>query len=411
MKRWNLYTLWYYFVVCFVVSLFFSTCSRKIITVEDLTSPTSSDSRYPNLLVTSENSLMMSWLEPLSDDSWSFKYSEWNGTNWAPARTIFSGNRFFVNWADFPSIYQLSGDTLAAHWLYMAGEGTYDYDIMVSISNDRGESWILPESPHRDGVLGEHGFLSFFKMERNKLGMAWLDGRNMIISSDNETQNFGQMSLYSTSWVNGEWGPEILLDERVCECCPTSALVVDDQVMIAYRDRSIDEVRNMQVVRFSEGNWTLPTVIHNDDWMIPGCPVNGPVLAGNNNILAAAWFTAPDGDAQVNISFSSDIGQSFQNPIRIDSGNPLGRVDLVKLPENDFLISWMEWQKEDAEVKVRTVKPDGTLGKTHLVGMIDAGRGSGIPQMIILDDWIYLSWTEIGVESGITLKRFKVNDL
>jgi len=166
----------------------------------------------------------------------------------------------------------------------------------------------------------------------------------------------------------------------------------------------------MQVVRFSEGNWTLPIVIHNDDWMIPGCPVNGPVLAGNN-ILAAAWFTAPDGNAQVNISFSSDIGQSFQNPIRVDSGNPLGRVDLVKLPGNDFLVSWMEWREEDAEVKVRTVATDGTLGKTHSVGMINAERGSGIPQMVLLKNWIYLFWTEIGEESGITLKRFKVNDL
>ncbi len=40
---------------------------------------------------------------------------------------------------------------IVVHWPEMSAEGTYDYDVRISYSKDRGKTWSEPISPHRDG--------------------------------------------------------------------------------------------------------------------------------------------------------------------------------------------------------------------------------------------------------------------
>ncbi|MFQ6674529.1 MAG: hypothetical protein ACE5GH_07075, partial [Fidelibacterota bacterium] len=264
------------------VLLLLSSCGSPDLVGRNLISPAPGGSRYPNLYVTAEGTLLMSWIRPLAGKDYVLEMAELAGEEWTSPRTIFTGERFFVNWADFPSIYQVNGDTLVAHWLYRSGGGTYEYDVSLSVSDDRGKTWSEPASPHRDGVLAEHGFLSFFQLSSGGLGMAWLDGRDMTFDPHDEIVSGGAMALVTTTLEKGGLlGPEVVLDDRVCECCPTAAISTGKVTVVAYRDRSLDEVRNIQVVRHTDGGWSKPVTVHEDNWSIPGCPVNGPVLAAH----------------------------------------------------------------------------------------------------------------------------------
>ncbi len=389
------------------------SCEPPPFEVRELQSPAGQGARYPNLFLSEEQTVLLSWLEPSNDTSYALKMSELNGEKWAQPRTIFRGDRFFVNWADFPSIFQVNGDTLAAHWLYKAGEGTYEYDVLVALSVDRGASWSEPVSPHRDGVLAEHGFVSFFspglsgEQHTVDFGMVWLDGRSMNYDMENHTA--GPMALYATLISsNMKLQPEIRLDDRVCECCPTSALTLGNTTLIAYRDRSEDETRNIQIVRNVEGQWAEPFAVHADGWKLPGCPVNGPALAGEGQKAAVAWFTAPNGTSQVNVSFSADRGASFGKPVRVDGGNPLGRVDVEWISSSRAVVSWIEMAGEEAEVRIRTVSSGGSMGNTAIVGNIDPGRGSGYPRIIAVAGQMIVVWTTPGEKSQIKIKRFKI---
>ena len=152
--------------------------------------------------------------------------------------------------------------------------------------------------------------------------MVWLDGRNMAPSEHGHGS--GEMSLFTTSLGRDlNLGVEVSLDSRICECCPTAAATIKGNTIIAYRDRSENEVRNIQIRRFSNGEWEPSFAVNDDGWMIPGCPVNGPELAVYEDKLAIAWYTAPNGEAKVNLAFSEDMGLSFSEPIRIDDGIPL----------------------------------------------------------------------------------------
>ncbi len=115
---------------------------------------------------------------------------------------------------------------------------------------------------------------------------------------------------------------ENLLDERICECCHTSAARTSNGIILAYRDRSDEEIRDISVVRWQDGMWSAPQTVYKDDWHILGCPVNGPAVAAAGDQVVLAWFTAAQDIPRIQLSFSIDEEQSFGVPIQADDGSP-----------------------------------------------------------------------------------------
>ena len=365
--------------------------------------PISINSQYPNLTET-DRGLAIIWYEPIGE-SHALKWSEFNGRSWSKPVIVTTGEEYFINWADFPSIFYNGKNHLVVHWLEKNGDGTYDYVVKVSQSFDRGRSWSRPIIPHKDNKLGEHGFVSFFNASNNKVGLVWLDGRNMM--GEEHGHGYGQMNLYSTTIdKNGILGEEILLDDRVCECCPTSAVNIENDILVAYRDRSLSEIRNINLVRWNNSSWQKPHSLHNDNWKIAGCPVNGPKLAVTGNNVAAVWYTSPNENPIIYISFSKDGGKKFNSPIKVDNGNPIGRVDCIWLDSDRVLVSWMEMGEKSTNVIFSTVYIENHKGSSKIVTQILPGRSSGHPVISRYRQNIFLAWTE---ENKIQSKWIHVN--
>ncbi|SVD28314.1 uncharacterized protein METZ01_LOCUS381168, partial [marine metagenome] len=297
---------------------------------------------------------------------------------------------YFINWADFPSIFYNGKNHFAVHWLEKNGNGPYDYVVKVAQSHNRGRSWSTPIIPHRDKKKGEHGFVSFFNINDNKIGLVWLDGRNML--AEGHEVGYGQMTLYSTTLdKDGGLGKEILLDDRVCECCPTSAIEIGNEILVAYRDRSLSEIRNINLVRWDGGTWKKPQPLHDDNWKIAGCPVNGPKLAVQGNNVAAVWYTSPHEQSSIYISISKDGGDNFNDPVRLDSGKPIGRVDCIWLDIDRVLVSWMEMGAESTNVMFSTVNSAGQKSRSIIATQISPGRASGHPVISRYRQHIFLA--------------------
>ena len=359
-------------------------------------------SAYPNICET-DRGFMMIWYE--GDKH--IVMSEFTGEKWTPKDTVVSSERFFKNWADLPQIFHIGNDTFALSWLEMSGERTYDYDVKVAMSVDRGKTWSDPVIPHRDGVKGEHGFVSFFKY-LGETGLIWLDSRAMVPSD--VSLSSGGMRLYaSTINPNGNLGPEIMLDDMVCECCPTSAVNTIEGPLIAYRDRSMDEVRNIQLA-FVNGT-RLQYPINEDGWVIPGCPVNGPKMAVNGDKVAIAWFTAPNNEPKVNMAFSKDGGISFGNPIQIDNGYAIGRVDVLWLDKESVIVSWLEEKSDNGELILKSLNAENGSISFQTSFPINSGRGSGYPKLAKTDDRVFITWTKTGKESGIQSEWIPVSQI
>ena len=356
-----------------------------------------------NLHITKDGKALLSWVEYLNDttDVLAFAYLE--SGEWSAPNIIAKGSNWFVNWADFPSIVasKENSNHLAAHWLQKSANGTYDYDIQITQSLDGGKKWASPFIPHTDGIAAEHGFVSMLPVANNQIFATWLDGRytkteNYSDGHDHEGQG-GAMTLRGAFFdAQGKLSGDIELDNKVCDCCSTSAAMTQNGVIVAYRDRSLTEIRDISIVRQIGQDWTRPRNLHADNWEIAGCPVNGPkIIADEASKVAVAWYTMANDTPKVNVALSSDAGANFGPPIQIDDGNPLGRVDLV-FDKSNVVISWLEnLGEEKAAIRLAKVLPDGRIEKRLTVAHTSPARGSGFPIMEKFRNQLLIAWTTI----------------
>lgn len=361
-----------------------------------LSSPAASDSAQPQLSV-SKHGVILSWVERKGPQA-TLKFSERTAGEWSTPRTVASGDDWFVNWADVPSVVRLENRTLVAHWLQKSGADTYAYDVRIATSSDDGKSWSPSFTPHHDGTKTEHGFAALFQMPRAGLGLVWLDGRNMKAGEHGGGHGAAEqdeMSLHFAAFDQA-WKQvaETPLDLRVCECCPTAVAVTADGPLVAYRDRSKEEVRDIYVTRLENGKWTEPKPVHPDGWKIPACPVNGPALSARGRDVAIAWFHAKDGQPRSLAALSPDAGRTFGPPIRVDDVASLGRVDVELLPDGSAAAAYMEFADQKASFRVRVVRRDGTRSDPVIVAGMAGNRSSGYPRMVLQGNELVFAWTE-----------------
>lgn len=367
-------------------------------------SPTDGDSREPELNATHDGRVILSWVEKTGEKRYALRTSVHDGKGWSEPQTVSQGENWFVNWADFPSVVALANGSLAAHWLVKSASKTYAYNVNIAQSNDGGQTWSKPIVPHRDDTQTEHGFVSLIALPDGRLGAVWLDGRNMkdMKEGDEHAPATESMTLrYAAIEADGKLSDEAQLDERVCECCQTSAAMTSEGPIAVYRDRSPSEVRDISFVRQINGTWSAPKPVHAENWQINGCPVNGPSVAADGRRVVVAWFTGAAEMPHVKVAFSQDAGATFGQPIQVDDGETVGRVDTLLLRDGSALVCWLSGNVDGGAIKVRRVRDDGTLGPPAVIAKTDISRSSGFPKMARLGDEVHFAWTEFGKPSHV----------
>jgi len=364
--------------------------------VSHLDPPVAPGSGEPNLAVAPDGSMLLSWTER-DGEGYRLEFARrQNGGEWSAPREIAHGDDWFVNWADFPSMAVAEDGTLFAHWLQMSGGDTaYSYDVRVAWSRDAGETWSEPITPHDDGTLTEHGFVSMVPAGGDQVSLVWLDGRETVGASEGGHASAARMTIRSGVLDStGEITRPALLDDRVCDCCQTSAARTPDGLIAVFRDRSDAEIRDISFVRSSPQGWSSSATVAEDGWEINGCPVNGPSVAAMGDAAVVAWFGAPDNQPHVRAAFSQDAGRSWGAPIRIDDGRPIGRVDVVLLGSGDAVISWMEQVEDGAEVRIRSIDVQGNRGEALTIADSSVARSTGFPRMERSGDELVIAWRD-----------------
>jgi hypothetical protein len=295
-----------------------------------------------------------------------FQFSHIRGNQWSPAKKIASGD-LLVNSADFPSI-ATDGKRMLASWSTRNGQGAM---IHLAESRDGGATWSAAKTPHPK-VASQFGFVSLLPS-----GAVFLDGRDLKGGMEGE----GEMALRT---------PEALLDSRVCDCCQTAAAMTSAGPVVAYRDRSDDEVRDISIVRRTANGWTRPKTLHADGWKIAGCPVNGPQLDARGKRVAAAWFTGAQNDPRVQVAFSDDAGAAFGAPVRVTAGRTMGRVDVAWIDAESVVVTYVA----DGALWARRVSRNGKMGTPARV----AATAGGFPRVAVSKENVGVVWTE---EDGV----------
>ncbi|UCS92747.1 exo-alpha-sialidase [Echinicola marina] len=345
----------------------------------------------PYLMTTATGQTYMSWIEE-GENGAELRYAYFDQGKWKSPQSIASGNNWFINWADYPQIASKDGKSMLSFFLQKSGESTYAYDIQFMSSLD-GKNWSAPKTLHDDGLQAEHGFVSMLSYDENYL-VSWLDGRNSAGQMDQHNHQSGSMAAMTLRAAilspEGKKLQEWEIDNRTCDCCQTSVALTNNGPVVVYRDRGITEVRDIAISRLINGEWTQPKTIFQDNWQIKGCPVNGPRAASKNNSLAVAWFSAAKGQPEVKVIFSTDGGENFEKPIKINMAPSIGRVDIVMIDESTAYVSWME----KGEIKAKKVHQNGTSEEAITIAKTTEERASGFPQMTIAKEGLLFAWTD-----------------
>lgn len=375
-----------------ILSTLASTAETLLIT--DLPLSVADGAREPSLSAMGDGRVLMSWTEP-AGTGFAVKTAIADGTRWSNPQTVIEADDLFVNWADFPSAIALSDGTLAAHWLQINGEASYQYDVKIALSDDDGKTWDEPFILHDDRTQREHGFVTLLPDQNSDFTAIWLDGRSYdTYGSQDDIENAMQLRARSISSI-GVMGTEAVLDARTCTCCQTSAVLTNQgSILAVYRDRSLDEIRDISIVRKVGEEWSAPSTVGIDGWHIEGCPVNGPAIDAAGDSAVVAWFTAADDVPKVKVAFSNDDGQIFDAPMQIDNGAASGRVDVLQTDDGTAFVTWVEQTAQGETVFICSVVPQVGCEKPSIVAVSPRGRTVGFPRMALGDAGVFLAWTE-----------------
>lgn len=184
---------------------------------------------------------------------------------WTTPAEAARGGDWFLNWADLPAAARDAAGRTVRTWLPMNGAGAYDYGVRFRFA-DAARDLAAEGRLHEHGGAGEHGFVALTPLPAGGFFAVWLDGRAHA--------ERGQQLRGRAIRADGSLGPELLLDDRCCDCCPTAAVALPDgAVLVAWRDRSDDEIRDVSFARGmpeDAASWSAARAVAPDGWRTPG---------------------------------------------------------------------------------------------------------------------------------------------
>ena len=319
-------------------------------TVEPVANPSAAGSVQANFSATADGSPLLSWIETQKDGSYILKYSTRRGAQWAEARTIAAHRHFFRQPAESPEVITLSDGTLLAHWVEMPDEASEAEFTYVSVSKD-GLKWTPPVLAHKDRSMVQHGLVSAVASGDKEASLVWLEA----LHGEDEP-----VALKRTVFnAEGKVVKEEQMAPDVCGCCPTSIVKTARGLLVAYRDHTKEDVRDIAVTRYENGKWSPSKILNADKWKINACPTNAAAAGAQGDKVAVAWYTGAQDMPRTQIVFSSDGGSTFGKPVLVSTGHSFGYASLAMNSEGSALVSWLEQGKDTTRLLTRQITAAG----------------------------------------------------
>ena len=361
--------------------------------------PAPPGSMAPDLVVGPRGRVALSWLNVESGRRTLLQYAELGVQDrWEGPLTIAVGNSFMANAVDTPHIAIADDHALWVQYLQRQPEG--GYGVRLTTSRSGGMNWSDPIAVNDDSVAAEHGFAALWPAGSDRIGIAWLDGRDA--GGEGEGHDDGHAHAGATALRAATFGPDLqragetVVDARSCDCCSTAVARTPDGVVLAYRDRDENEIRDIATVAFDGKRWSAPRPVHADGWHMEGCPVNGPSITADGDDVVLGWFTAANDEPRVQLARSEDGGAHFGAPLVLERGKQVdGRVAVALDGDN----AWALWLREEfggASLWLARLAPDLSRERERVkVATLKAhGIAAGYPRLALREGTAYIVWTD-----------------
>jgi hypothetical protein len=254
----------------------------------------------------------------------------------APAMVI-RGNDVFVTWAlTHPN---------------MTPDKPFSSELRLSRSADGGRTFAPSVLVNDDGLVINHTFDAMQVAPDGTVHVAWIDGRE----GKKEPGTFVAKSAdHGRTFTKNQ-----KVDENTCVCCRTALATSEDGVVyLAWRKIFEGNVREIVVSRSVDGGteFSAPTVVGQDRWVYPACP-HRPASLGVDRFgrLYVAWYTeGADETPSVYLAYSDDQGKTFspKKQLNRSKGTFPDHPQMAVDPEGRVVVVWEEQSPVRREVVV-----------------------------------------------------------
>jgi hypothetical protein len=351
--------------------------------------PSSMDSFQPSWSAAADGSPLLSWIEASGKEGlYTLKYSVRKGGQWSAPRVIVANRKFFRHPAEMPEVITLPDGTLFAPWIENPG-GDDDAEFLnVSTSHD-GVKWTAPTLAHKDRSMVQHGLASVVASGDHEASVIWLEALH--------GEDAPVAMKRTVLGADGKVIKEESLDSDVCGCCPTSIVKTNKGLLIAYRDRTLDDIRDIATMRFENGKWTASKNLNPDNWKINACPTNAAASVAKGDAVAVSWFTGAGATPHVQAILSTDDGATFGKPVMVSTGHAFGYTSITSDDQGGALVSWLEQSAKGAKILVRQVTSAGAAGP--VVQVAEGGRSTlGYPRILRTGGETWVAWAGGGAK-------------
>jgi hypothetical protein len=356
--------------------------------VETIVNPSGATSLQAHWGTAQDGSPLLSWVETQKDGSHTLRYAIRHGAQWSEPRTIAPNRHFFRQPAESPSVISFADGSLLAQWVEIPATSSEAEYIYVAASKD-GVKWTAPVIAHKDRSPVQHALVSMAASGDWEASLIWLEAL--------KGEDAPSVLMRTVVSSDGKVVKEESLDSDVCTCCPTSIVKTSKGLLVAYRDHTPQDIRDIATIRFENGRWLSSKILNPDKWEINACPVNGASAAAKDNRVAIAWYTEAQDSPRTQLVFSGDGGATFSKPIRVSTGNSFGHVSAALDDQGGAFVSWLEEGKgaEGVLLLVRQITVAGVAGAVTQV--VQGSRSSiGYPRLLHAGSETWIAWGNSG---------------
>lgn len=216
-------------------------------------------------------------------------------------------------------------------------------DLIYITSDDRGESWSSPQPVQdKESLVGSRSFANILRLGDGEVAVSWLDSNPLDPES-------GRPVKFAKTNGNEGFGEATVLEPYACQCCRTA--ISDDgngNISVVYRDILPGSVRDISVSKSSNNGDTFedPIPFSNDQWVVEGCPHNGPSVVSKEGTSYVAWYTGSQQNGVFYAELDQDNDMSAKRCLDVD-----GRfVQLCLLSDGTRVAAFNKNYKQDGSM-------------------------------------------------------------
>ena len=138
-------------------------------------------------------------------------------------------------------------------------------------------------------------------------------------------------------------------------------------------------------------------MVHDDQWKMPACPVNGPAVAARDDNAVVAWYTEAGEQPSLKLARSADAGDTFAAPIEVDQGEAVHGPRRCRLRRPAGGAGWLREDASGQCLQLARYTPDLSkqLQRIEVAKLQGRGRATGFPKLALRDGIAHLVWTDV----------------